>query len=188
MADDALVTRAKQGEPDAWRELYCAHAGRLLAWLSVRPTGDTAASPEDVAGEAWFVAASKIADFEGSVADFGGWLFTIARRISATSRRTSQRRDTHPTDVLDLGETVPDHSIAVAQQDWLRAALAHLPARERAAVGLVDGLGMDPATAAEVVGVTPVALRVARHRGLRRLRRQATRPSVGPVPGRIAGV
>jgi len=189
MSDDALVTRAKAGDAGAWRELYRLHAGRLVAWLQMRPTGDTAASAEDVASEAWFVAASKIADFTGSAADFGGWLFGIARRLSATSRRTAQRRNTRPDDVSDLVGTVPDHGSHVAHQDWVRTMLATLSPRERAAVGLVDGLGMDVQTAAEVLGVTPVALRVARHRGLRRLSRASSSPApLGQVSGPAPGV
>lgn len=187
MTDDALVARAKQGEPEAWRELYRLHAGRLVVWLQTRPTGDAAASPEDVASEAWLVAAAKVAEFEGSTADFGGWLFGIARRISANSRRTFQRRNTRTTEAWESFDVVPDPSVDVAHQDWVRATLAQLPSRERAAVGLVDGLGMEPAAAAEVLGISPVALRVARHRGLRRLR-HAARPGLGPLPGAAPGI
>ncbi|MET1133490.1 MAG: RNA polymerase sigma factor [Aeromicrobium sp.] len=190
MSDDALVSAAKRGEQEAWRALYLEHAGRLVMWLRTRPTGDSAAAPEDVAAEAWFVAASKVAEFEGSSSDFGGWLFGIARRISATSRRTWQRRNTRPTEGEALAlDPVPDHGPDVAHQDWLRAVLAGLPPRERAAVGLVDGLGMDPKTAAEVLGISAVTLRVARHRGLRRLAgRSASRAAFDSIPGAAPGL
>lgn len=170
-ADDDVVARAKQGDPDAWRVLYREHAGRLVAWLGTRPTGDSAASPEDVASEAWTVAASKAADFTGTTDEFGGWLFGIARRVAANARRTHERRATYPGAVEEHVEATPDTTADVVQQQWLRGVLATLPPRERDAVGLVDGLGMEPRTAAEVLGVSAVALRVARHRGLRRLGR-----------------
>ncbi|SKB05782.1 RNA polymerase sigma factor [Aeromicrobium choanae] len=190
MTDDALVSAAKRGEQEAWRALYVEHAGRLVAWLRTRPTGDSAAAPEDVAAEAWFVAASKVAEFEGTSSDFGGWIFGIARRISATSRRTWQRRNTRPTEGEELAlEPVPDHGPDVAHQEWLRAVLAGLPPRERAAVGLVDGLGMDPRTAAEVLGISAVALRVARHRGLRRLAGgSSVRASLEAIPDVAPGI
>jgi len=168
-ADDDVVARAKQGDPEAWRVLYREHAGRLVAWLGTRPTGDAAASPEDVAGEAWTVAASKVADFHGTTDDFGGWLFGIARRVGANARRTHERRGTRPGDVDDHTEATTDPTLDVVRQEWLRGLLATLPPRERDAVGLVDGLGMEPRHAAEVLGISSVALRVARHRGLRRL-------------------
>ena len=95
-ADDELVQRAKRGDSNAWRELYRAHAGRLVVWLRTRPTGDVAVAPEDLAAEAWLTAAQKIADFTGSADQFAGWLFGIARNLAANARRRSVRRDTHP--------------------------------------------------------------------------------------------
>ncbi|MGN0063940.1 MAG: RNA polymerase sigma factor [Nocardioides sp.] len=188
MTDDAVVAAAKRGDPEAWRTLYREHAGRLVVWLRTRPTGDTACAAEDVASEAWTVAAQKIADFEGSSSEFGGWLFGIARRIAATTRRTSERRRTQPEDVGSYDLEATDSTLEVDGQDWVRTALASLPPRERAAVGLVDGLGLDARTAAEVLGTTAVAVRVARHRGLRRLAREvgAAAPDGPVVLGRTA--
>lgn len=189
MADDAVVAAAKRGESEAWRVLYREHAGRLVVWLSTRPTGDSVASPEDMAAEAWLVAARKVAEFEGSSSDFGGWLFGIARRISANSRRTAQRRNTRPCDLDEVVETVPDHADRLAGQDWVRTMLEALSPRERAAVGLVDGLGMDTKTAAEILSISPVALRVARHRGLRRLSgRERSVPAFDPFREAAPGI
>lgn len=170
MSDD-IVFRAQQGDPAAWRRLYRQHAGRLVAWLRTRPTGDTVAAAEDIAAEAWFVAAQKIADFEGSSSDFGGWLFGIARRMSATARRTDERATT-PGDVSDLSDLVgalAGQQAEVDAKEWVRAAISTLPPRERSAIGLVDGLGIDTGAAAEILGINAVAVRVARHRGLKRL-------------------
>ncbi|GAA1927153.1 hypothetical protein GCM10009737_31240 [Nocardioides lentus] len=170
MSDDDLVAAAKGGDPDAWRALHSAHAGRLVAWLSTRPTGDAMAAPEDVANEAWLVAAAKIADFSGSSSDFAGWLFGIARKLGAGNRRRSERRRTEPGDLEAHHLQAADHALVLEGADWVRDALSTLPPRERDAVGLVDGLGFDNAAAARALGVSAVAVRVARHRGLRRLR------------------
>jgi RNA polymerase sigma-70 factor (ECF subfamily) len=152
--------------------LYRTHAGRLVVWLGTRPSGDSAAAPEDIAAEAWLVAAQKVADFHGSTSGFAGWLFGIARNLSATTSRRSVRRRTDPTEsdaTLEL--PVDDGSTVVIGQDWVRAALAMLPPRERDVVGCIDGLGLDTAATAQALGISEVAVRVARHRGLRRLRR-----------------
>ena len=171
MADDDVVARAKTGDPEAWRDLHRRHAGRLVAWLSTRPTGDSMVAPEDVAGEAWLVAASRIADFHGSADDFAGWLFGIARKVGAGTSRRSARRRTDPHETLDERlPAVPDPTHVPDDRDWVRRAIAALPPRERDVVGLVDGLGFDNQGAAAVLGISAVAVRVARHRGLRRLR------------------
>ncbi len=166
-----LVVRAKDGDPDAWRELYRAHAGRLVAWLRLRPTGDPALTADDVAADAWLVAAAKIADFDGSSSEFAGWLFGIARKISFRAKERSDRRQTRPGEVGDHLDAVPDPTRVVDTQDWVRQVLQTLPPRERDVVGLIDGLGLDIQGAAAALGISQVAVRVARHRGLRRLER-----------------
>lgn len=171
MADDDLIARAKLGDPEAWRDLHRAHAGRLVAWLRTRPSGDASISPDDIASEAWLVAASKVADFHGDSSDFAGWLFGIARNISSTTKRRSDRRKTDPDDLHDNVIALPDPTTAVDHQDWVRAAISSLSPRERDVVGLIDGLGYDTSAAAAALGMSQVAVRTARHRGLRRLRR-----------------
>jgi RNA polymerase sigma-70 factor (ECF subfamily) len=169
-SDDDLVRGAKRGEPDAWRELYRAHAGRLVAWLSTRSHGDAALTPDDLAAEAWLVAAQKIHDFHGTSSQFAGWLFGIARNLASTTSRRSARRRTDPVEqTIEL----PAPPTADTEGDaWVRAQLATLPPRERDVVGCIDGLGLDVEATARALGISAVAVRVARHRGLRRLRSQ----------------
>lgn len=56
-------------------------------------------------------------------------------------------------------------------RDWVRRALAALPERERDVVACLDVVGLDVDSTARALGISPVAVRVAHHRGLRRLRR-----------------
>lgn len=171
--DDELIARAKGGDPEAWRELYRAHAGRLVVWLRTRPTGDAAVSPEDIAAEAWLVAAQRVADFEGNAEQFAGWLFGIARNLATTTGRRSRRRRTEPG-ITQLAELPTDGPAPeVDGRDWVRRALAALPPRERDVVGCIDGVGLDVASTAVALDISTVAVRVAHHRGLRRLRAAA---------------
>lgn len=171
VTDDNLIARAKQGDPDAWRVLYRTHAGRLVVWLGTRPSGDSAASPEDIAAEAWLVAAQKVADFHGTASGFAGWLFGIARNLSSTTSRRSARRRTEPAETdATLELPVEDGTTVIADRDWVKHALSTLPPRERDVVGCIDGLGLDTAATAQALGISEVAVRVARHRGLGKLR------------------
>ncbi len=67
----------------------------------------------------------------------------------------------------------------------MRWKLSGLPPREREVLACLEvvGLevvGLEVATTAAALGLTPTAVRVARHRGLRRLR-STPDPSPGPV-------
>jgi RNA polymerase sigma-70 factor, ECF subfamily len=175
-ADDPTVARAKKGDADAWRELYRAHAGRLLVWLQRRPPADGAVAAEDLAAETWLTAASKVAGFAGTSDEFAGWLFGISRHLEANARRRAGRRRTSSFAEVEP-DPVPGPEPAYVGDDWVRSALAGLPDRERDVITCVDVLGLDVAGTASALGVSHVAVRVARHRGLKRLR-----GSIGVAP------
>ena len=180
--DDEVIALAKRGDGEAWRTLYRAHAGRLLVWLSTRPTGDSSETADDVAAQAWLTAAERIHAYTGTADDFAGWLFGIARNHGANTRRRGQRRQTHPVDlgVADTRGTlpvVPGPEAAVTAQDWVMQALGTLPPRERDVIGCREVVGLDVAATATALGISPVAVRVAHHRGLRRLRSVVEEPT-----------
>lgn len=175
-SDDDLVAAAKGGDPDAWRELYRAHAGRLVLWLETRTTG-LDESADDLAAEAWLVAAQKIADFHGTSSEFAGWLFGIARNHAANSRRRTGRRHAASAAIPADDHSVAGPESAYAGAEWVREALQGLPGRERDVVTCLEVLGLDIAATAEALGISAVAVRVARHRGLKKLRGALPPPS-----------
>jgi RNA polymerase sigma-70 factor (ECF subfamily) len=174
VADDETIARAKQGDAMAWRDLYTSHAGRLLVWLRTLPSGDAGVAPEDLAAEAWLTAATRIADFGGSSSDFAGWLFGIARLQARNASRKSGRRMTSPAtgETLDLTLTTyaPSASTEPETATWVSWVLSHLSERERQVVACIDVVGLDVPSTAAALGMSTTAVRVARHRGLRRLR------------------
>lgn len=175
-SDDPTVAAAKHGDADAWRELYRAHAGRLLVWLQRRPLADGAVTADDLAAETWLTAASKVGDFSGSADEFAGWLFGISRNLEANARRRADRRRTAPLADVEP-DPVPGPESAYVARDWVRSALAELPDRERDVVTCLDVIGLDTAATATALGISQVAVRVARHRGLKRRRGLVGAPS-----------
>lgn len=172
--DDELISRARAGDESAWSELYAAHAGRLVVWLRTMPNGDAASTPEDMAADAWLTAADSLAKFTGTGDDFAGWLFSIARNVANNRRRTHDRRATSPhsttvPDGVDWGST-DDESSGVNGQDTARRLLAHLSRREAEVIACIDVVGLDAAATSQALGMSVTAVRVARHRGLKRLR------------------
>jgi len=172
VTDDDVVAAAKRGDQDAWRALYRAHAGRLVVWLETRSGGDRAVTAEDVAAQTWLIAAEKVRDYDGTMEDFGGWLFGIARRVAANVQRRTGRRRTDPVADMPV-EASEGPEATVADTVWVRDILTQLSPRERDVVACVDVVGLTVADTARALGLTPVAVRVARHRALRRLRRDA---------------
>jgi RNA polymerase sigma-70 factor (ECF subfamily) len=172
-ADGPVVARAKEGDEAAWRELYLLHARRLVVWLGSAPTGDAAAAAEDIAAEAWVVAATRIREFHGTEDDFGGWLVGIARKVAANHRRRVLRRRTDATDDVGDGASrrVDSPEVEVGGQDLTRRLLARLSPREAEVIACIDVVGLDVAATARALGMSTTAVRVARHRGLGRLRR-----------------
>lgn len=182
--DDDLVHGAKQGQPEAWRELYRAHAGRLVIWLNTRPARDVVYDAEDIAAEAWLITAEKINTFTGTSDEFAGWLFGIARKLASNSQRKSRRRATDPTESLAessrLDQSTGPEPQLVAR-DWVDRLLATLPPREREVVACLDVVQLDVAATARALDMSQVAVRVAHHRAMKRLRRHAVESAVSPV-------
>ncbi len=146
----------------------------MLVWLRTFPSGDAGVAPEDVASETWLTAASKIADFRGSSSDFAGWLFGIARLQARNVERRSVRRMTTPAaiDTLEINSRwqAPEAGTGPDSDSWVTWLLSHLPERERQVVACIDVVGLDVASTAAALDMKATAVRVARHRGLRRLR------------------
>jgi RNA polymerase sigma-70 factor (ECF subfamily) len=192
---DAVVAAARAGDQAAWRQLYALHAARLVLWLRWLPTVDPASSPEDVAAQAWMTAATKIREFRGDDHDFGGWLFAIARKHAANHNRRAVRRRTRSTDIQGsdtaLFGPARDDMARVDEHDATRRLLARLTPREAEVVTCVDVVGLDVRSTAAALDMSPTAVRVARHRGLNRLRRLLERdhgsrrptPQLGPAEG-----
>jgi RNA polymerase sigma-70 factor (ECF subfamily) len=175
---DALVSAARSGDPDAWRELYLLHNRRLTVWLHSLLLPDAASSAEDIAAEAWLTAAAKVNGFKGADDDFAGWLFTIARNHASNNRRTALRRRTDPVSVQESPESTWGLATSdlgrVDDLDTTRQLLRHLTPREAEVVACIDIVGLDVASTAAALGMKPTAVRVARHRALGRLRRLLT--------------
>jgi RNA polymerase sigma-70 factor (ECF subfamily) len=171
---DELVVRAQRGDPGAWAELYGDHAERLVVWLRHLPHHDPASDAEDIAAEAWLTAARRVRDFSGDRSDFAGWLFGIARNVARGRARATRTRPTTPwaPEAVELvAGGGADPGPVVAGDDLARRLVAALPEREAQVVACLDVVGLDVATTGRALDISPVAVRVAHHRGLRRLRR-----------------
>ena len=167
---DELVLAAKAGDEAAfaalWRELNPA----VLRYLSVLAP----AAAEDLAADVWLEVVRGLGRFEGGVAGFRSWIFTIARHRAVDWRRRAARQPAAPLPSDLLVERPAGDDPAAAALDALAtrralAVIAQLPPDQAEVVTLRVVAGLDVAQVAEIVGKRPGTVRVLGHRGLRRL-------------------
>ncbi len=165
---------ARDGDVQAFAELWRETQPMLVRYLRVT-SGQHA---EDVASQTWLRVIEGLGSFQGGEPGFRRWVVTIARNTHVDELRRAGRR---PEDlVADTGEleeqpTAPDPAALAESTMSTRAALdlvATLPADQAEMITLRVLVGMDVAEVAALVGRSPGAVRVAVHRGLRRLRDQ----------------
>jgi RNA polymerase sigma-70 factor, ECF subfamily len=165
-----VLARAQEGDEEAFAWLFRAVQPALLGYLRViAPSG-----AEDVAGETWLYVVSKLASFRGDENAFRAWVFTIARRRAIDAGRARSRRRTVPLDQDESAEqlTAPDSADLALEAISTQAVVALLAAlpRDQAEIILLRVVaGLDARDVARMVGKSQGAVRVAAHRGLRRL-------------------
>ena len=166
----SLLVAAQGGGEPAFAQLWRDANPALLRYLRVIAPG----AEEDIAAETWVQVVRGLRSFRGDEQAWRAWLFTTARRRAIDLARHRARRPEAPLD-----------DVAVAQlprtEDSAEVALEHLSTA--AAIALVSGLprlqaevillrvvaGLDTESVARLLQKSPGAVRVAAHRGLRRL-------------------
>src|SRR5438105_14080253 len=88
-SDAALVTRAREGDQDAFRLLVERHSVRLFQ-LAYRMTGNEQ-DAEDLVQETFLRAWKQLHRFDGRAA-FGSWLYRIAANCSLDLIRSKRSR------------------------------------------------------------------------------------------------
>jgi RNA polymerase sigma-70 factor (ECF subfamily) len=137
-----------------------------------------------VAGETWLQVLAGLPRFSGGEESFFAWVFTIARHRAIDWGRSQGRRRTVPwPDGAAAGPelTSPDAADLAIERLSAQAVLrllAGLPADQAEIIMLRVVAGLANQDVAVIVGKSPGAVRVAAHRGLRRLAGMVDRAGV----------
>lgn len=166
----AAVRAAQEGDEDAFRLLYRAIHPGLIRYLWAQ-VGDAA---EDVAAETWLRVARDLPRFKGDGAGFRGWVTSIGRHRVLDYLRYQGRHPQGGAPVELLAHLPAAEDTERAVMDALATAsalemIAGLPPTQAEAVLLTVVMQLDAKTAGKVMGKRSGAVRVAAHRGLRRL-------------------
>lgn len=170
---EGVLADAQAGSEAAFSRLWRDGNPALLRYLHVTAPG----AAEDVAADAWVSVVRGLATFRGDEKAWRAWLFTLARRRAIDEGRRRGRRQEVP--LADLppehpraGAAAADAADVALERIGTRAALAllsTLPALQAEVIALRVIAGLDTDAVARMVGRSPGAVRVASHRGLRRL-------------------
>jgi RNA polymerase sigma-70 factor (ECF subfamily) len=166
----SLLAAAQSGGEAAFSRLWRDANPALLRYLRVIAPG----AADDVAAETWVQVVRGLRSFRGDEQAWRAWLFTTARRRAIDLARHRSRRPETPLDDVTVAQ-LP------STEDCAEAALEHLSTA--AAIALLSGLprlqaevillrvvaGLDTESVARLLRKSPGAVRVAAHRGLRRL-------------------
>ena len=157
----ALVRRVRDGDAAAFDVVHAEFNGRLFGFLArLARSRDVA---EDLLEETWlrFVAHARRLDADTRL---GPWLFTVARNLHVSYRRSRALDDACMDGGIGLWPVpIPDspfeHTAGNELEARIESALATLPIPFREVLLLVAVEGLRPGEAAAVCGVTPEALR-----------------------------
>ena len=184
-----LVARLRAGDPDAYERLVRRYGPRLLATAKRLMKSEDEAY--DVLQEAYVSAFRAIERFDGE-AQLSTWLHRIVVNAALMRMRSRRRR---PEDSIEdlLPHFDETGHFAEAPSDWgdnaesllerkemrvmVRAAIAKLPESYRSVLVLRDIEGLDTEEAADVLGMTPNAVKVRLHRARQALRTLIERES-----------
>jgi RNA polymerase sigma-70 factor, ECF subfamily len=171
-ADDLTIALegARTGDEQAFRVVYQLVHPALLRYGRLLVGEDA----EDVVSETWLQIVRDLPRFSGDGAAFRGWASIIARHRALDRLRHRRRRPTTATPLEEMPEYAAEKDTADLAMDEMSthqavALIASLPLDQAEAVMLRVVLGLDPQAAAKVLGKRPGAVRMASHRGLRRL-------------------
>ncbi len=172
MTLQALLQRVAAGEQKAFAELIDVYKRPLFGFLG--RMGIAQAQAEDIAQETFLRAWTHLHSFEPKRAQFGTWLFTIARNLACDALQasplwheiqgdeTSEQACKHPGPAQTL-ERAQQHAL-------LQSALRRLPMADRTALALVYVHELALADVARIEGASLAAIKTRLHRAREKLR------------------
>ena len=168
-SDEALMARVARGDERAFREIARRHLPSMLG-LARRILGN-AADAEDVAQEALLRVWTHAPRWQ-PLALLRTWLSRVVVNLCLDRKRKAPWVELEAAGDLADPAPIADESAETAEREQkLAAAIADLPARQRAAIVLSYTEGMSNAQVAEILDTTVSAVETLLVRGKQNLRR-----------------
>jgi|SRR3972149_9528385 len=179
-SDAELIARAKDGEADAFGELYQRYLGPIYGYIRLRVATDVDA--EDLSEMVFLRSFEALGKYEERGAPFAAFLYRVARNAIADHYRLGE-----PISLLEdmerLGTGDEHGEKRIIQEELLNQvlqALSGLPERHREIIRLRLLMDLPTETVARWLGRKPAYVRVRLHRAL-----EALRKKVGDIDDRV---
>lgn len=167
----ALVELARNGDKEAFGQLYDHYQSSVYRFLYYRVGSMTLA--EDLTAETFFRALRSMHSFRWQGKDFGAWLMTIARNLTADhfkAGRTRLEQTTEDMQTLDTTSEGPEIEVLSSlTNEALLRALGELPSEQRECLIMRFLQGLSIAETAEILGRSSGAVKQLQLRGVRNL-------------------
>src|SRR3954471_22037834 len=167
----ALVDLAREGDAEAFGLLYDHYHASIYRFVYYRVGSVPLA--EDLVSETFFRALRGMHSFRWQGKDFGAWLTTIARNLTADhfkAGRTRLEQTTEDMQTLDSTSEGPEIEVlsSLTNESLLRA-LGELPTEQRECLIMRFLQGLSIAETAEILGRSSGAVKQLQLRGVRNL-------------------
>ena len=167
----ALVELARTGDTEAFGMLYDHYNTSVYRFLYYR-VGSVALA-EDLTSETFFRALRSMGSFRWQGKDFGAWLMTIARNLTADHYKAGRTRLEYATEDMGAHDSVtegPETSVLSSlTNEALLVALKELPTEQQECLIMRFLQGLSIAETAKVLGRSDGAVKQLQLRGVRNL-------------------
>jgi len=172
ISDDAILTKAGQGDQEAFGLLYERYVGRIFNYVYYR-TGNHH-DAEDLTARVFFRAIRSIGNYQDRGLPLSAWLYRIAHNLVANWHRDRSRR---PEILLDEGllpfhETEHPEAVLLRneEQERLLRIIQKLPPERQQLLILKFVEHLSNAEIGQIIGRTEGAVKSLYHRTLLSLR------------------
>lgn len=171
--DDALrhlVARAQDGDELAFADIYVRLFDRVHRYLLIAVKNEQDA--HEIGQDLFEKLLVKLRTFDPGRGEFRPWLFSMARRMALDHLRRARRSHTlDPDEIALYMPRTTDRERALKERFDpsldVAAIVDSLPAAQRRVVVLRFAFDFTPTEIAEIVGVSPDAIRHTQHRALK---------------------
>jgi RNA polymerase sigma-70 factor (ECF subfamily) len=167
-----LVQRARQGEQEAFAQLYESHFDKIFRYVVLKIRNQ--AEAEDMAQQVFIKAYESIGSYQSQGVPFTAWLFRIAHNQMVDYVRKQSKKQTVPLDesLQIKDDSDVEHEVEVKiEMEKVVLAIAKLTKAQREVISLRFAGGLSITEAAKTMRKSEGAIKALQHSAILALRK-----------------